>query len=53
MNGNGNSGIITHITSWLKQPFNAQGDVLSWTLFLGLVLVVTFFWTRVLQSIEH
>ena len=36
---------------WLKQPFNEEGSVINWVLFIGLILVAIFFWTRLLVRI--
>jgi hypothetical protein len=39
------------INRWWAKPFNPNGDVINWILFLGFVIVVTFAWTRVLRQI--
>lgn len=36
---------------WAKKPYDENGDVLDWVLFLGLITVATFLWTRVIRAI--
>lgn len=45
------STIFSSIQGWIKQPFNSQGDLVSWALFVGLMLILVFMWTRVLSHI--
>lgn len=40
-----------HLADWVKQPFSVQMDAINWVLFLGFVIIVSFFWTRVLKHI--
>lgn len=43
---------LSRIEKWWAQPFNPQGDVISWALFLGLLIVIAFAWTHVLKIIS-
>jgi hypothetical protein len=36
-----------------KQPFNSQGSAGNWFLFIGLLLVIIFAWTRILKFITE
>jgi hypothetical protein len=38
---------------WWKKPFAMEGDAVSWFLFIGLVLVIIFLWTRILKEAGH
>lgn len=46
-----NCNFCNAVNRWLKQPFKEEGSALDWFLFLGLVLVIIFFWTRILARI--
>lgn len=48
MNGN---GVISRIGNWAAQPFATDMGLGSWFLFVGLVLIIAYFWTRVLRHI--
>jgi len=50
MNGTANDFAAT-IQKWWAQPFNAQGSVLTWFLFLGLIIVIIIAWNTVLRFI--
>lgn len=39
------------IQKWWAQPFNAQGSVTNWFLFLGLVIVILIAWRSILRFI--
>jgi len=43
--------ITEQLKIWWKQPFKSDGSVLNWFLFLGLIIIVLFFWNRVLARI--
>ena len=45
--------IFQNFLSFWRQPFNAQGGVVSWALFTGLILVIIFLWSRVLREAGH
>lgn len=38
---------------WANKPFDPNGDVVDWVLFLGFALTVAFMWTRVLKQIRE
>lgn len=46
-------GVYSAITKWLKEPFNSEGSALNWFLFVGLLLVIIFAWSRVINLIEE
>lgn len=37
---------------WWSQPFNTQGSVWNWALFIGLLLVLIILWSRVIGMFE-
>lgn len=39
------------VQGWLKKPFNENGSVFDWFLFVGLIGVISWLWTRILQRI--
>lgn len=45
-------GLISRLTSFLKQPFQEQMDIGQWVLFTILVVSVAVFWTRILSHID-
>lgn len=47
--GNVYSGFVT----WWKKPFTMEGTAIDWFLFIGLVMIVIFIWTRVLKEAGH
>jgi hypothetical protein len=38
---------------WWKKPFCAECSAFSWFLFVGLIIVVIFLWTRILKEGGH
>lgn len=42
------SGLVSNIGQWFAHPFNAQGSVLNWALFLGMVIIIAFLWNVIL-----
>lgn len=45
--------IFSGFQTWWKKPFNMEGDVVSWFLFAGLVIIIIFLWTRILKEGGH
>jgi hypothetical protein len=43
---------LDKLQAWLKKPFDPNGDVVDWVLFLGFALIVAFMWSRVLKQIR-
>lgn len=39
------------IEKWLKQPFNERGSVIDWFLFMGLLIAISFLWSRIIARI--
>lgn len=43
-------GFITRVKGWLAHPFTSDSmTAFDWLLFVGLVIIAVFFWTRVLR----
>jgi hypothetical protein len=43
--------MLNSFKAWWDQPFNAQGSAWNWFLFFGLIILISFAWTRVLRLI--
>lgn len=44
--------IVAMFKKWAEKPFDLEGDVVNWVLFLVLVITVAVMWTRVLRQIK-
>lgn len=40
---------IVRLSAWAAHPFTSDMSALDWGLFVGLVLVAAFLWTRVIR----
>jgi hypothetical protein len=49
MNGN---GYVSRLGNWAHQPFTSQMNLGGWFLFTGLILILAWFWTRVLRHVQ-
>jgi hypothetical protein len=47
---NEEDGILSKITDYAAHPFKADMDLLNWFLFVGLILVFVFLWSRVVRA---
>jgi hypothetical protein len=36
---------------WFDRPFEADGSAINWLLFIGLLVIALFFWSRVVARI--
>lgn len=45
------NGLATRFTSWLKKPYSDDMSVSGWFAFLGLMLILSWLWSRVLRTI--
>lgn len=43
-----NTTLLGRFGAWWSHPFNSQGSAFSWTLFVGLIIIVTFLWQLIL-----
>lgn len=41
------------IKAFWRQPYQPEGSVFSWFLFLGLLIVIVFAWSRILRHIAE
>ncbi len=41
------------LRAWIDKPFDPNGDVVDWVLFLAFALTVAFMWSRVLKQIRE
>lgn len=46
-------GVYSAISKWLAKPFDSNGNALNWFLFVGLLLVIIFAWSRVIGLIKE
>lgn len=44
-------GFAKRFTDWIKRPYNDDMTVGGWFLFLGLMLLVTVVWTKILNKV--
>lgn len=45
--------LFQHTQNFLFQPFTTAASRTNWFLFVGLVLIAAFLWTRILRTIEE
>jgi hypothetical protein len=45
-------GLVTRMVAWVKKPFNTDMDAFHWFLFFGLIIIISFLWSRVLFYIN-
>ena len=43
--------IANRVKSWATKPYDDNMTVTGWFLFVGLLAVLTFLWTRILRAI--
>lgn len=46
-------GLVTRLQTWVAHPFTSDMDLFSVFLTTGLVVIIVFFWTRVLGDITE
>ncbi len=39
------------VRAWVKKPFDEDGNVLDWFLFVGFIGLVSWLWSRILVRI--
>ena len=44
--------MLESIRAWWDEPFDSEGDVWTWFLFIGMLIVIIFAWSRVLRLIS-
>ena len=47
------NAVWQYLEKWWQRPFDPNGDAVNWLLFVGLLLVAAFAWSRVLAHIEE
>lgn len=52
-NSQSGNGFITDTITWASHPFQTSGSALNWVLFVGLLIVATWFWNHVLLQINQ
>lgn len=45
------NSIASRIIAWAKKPYSDDMSLSGWFLFLGLLAVLTYLWTRILRAI--
>lgn len=46
---NNQSGLLSKLGAWLKRPYSDDMSAGGWFAFFGLVIVLSFLWSRVLK----
>lgn len=41
--------MISSFKAWWGQPFDSNGSVVNWALFIGLIIVLMILWSRVIR----
>lgn len=44
--------MVSSFKAWWNQPFNSQGSVWNWALFIFLLMVLVILWARVIGMFE-
>ena len=44
--------MLTSFRQWWTQPFDSNGSVMNWALFIGLILVLILMWSRIIGMFE-
>lgn len=42
---------LDDLKGWLKHPYNEEGSALQWFLFIGLWVVCTYLWVKVIHDL--
>ncbi len=53
MDTSSNTGFVSEIIGWAKQPFNAGGSAFNWILFVGLLIIAAWMWHVILLNIQN
>lgn len=48
-----NNGLISDIINWFAHPFRTDGSAFNWLMFVGLLMIIAWFWNIVLLSIHE
>ncbi len=43
--------VVERLEGWLMHPFKSDMSVMDWVLFLGLIVIAVFLWTRVMSHV--
>jgi hypothetical protein len=41
--------MFSSLKTWWSKPFDTQGSVWNWAMFIGLILVLIILWSRVIR----
>ena len=52
MNTCAGCSLFKRVSGFILEPINSAATNTSWVLFVGLVLIVAYLWTRVLRDIQ-
>lgn len=45
-------GTIERFAAWMRRPFSGDMDAVHWFLFLGLILIAVFLWSRIMHYVN-
>lgn len=43
--------VCNAVKLWLAHPFKPNGSALDWFLFFGLIIIISFLWSRIIARI--
>lgn len=43
--------ILDRVVAWCKMPYDNKMSISGWFLFIGMLTVLTFLWSRILRAI--
>jgi hypothetical protein len=46
-------GLMTRVSRFIMAPITSTASDTSWFLFVGLILIAVFLWTRILRDIRE
>lgn len=46
-------GLLSRVGNFLAQPFTSAANNTDWVLFVGLILIVAYLWSRVIHHFEE
>lgn len=48
-----NPGLMTRLMEWVRHPYSSDMSATKWVLFLGLILIAVFMWSRVMVHVTN
>ncbi len=48
---NGQNGVLSNMLGWAGMPFSEDMDLFHWALFVGLILILAFLWSGLINRV--